>query len=87
MREMMDEFIKYAKEQFGYDITFENSSTPDTFETLFGASFLKQNDADMFFCEGLEKYMSYSNKNAKVYSEAVDLSENFEEQPEICFAA
>lgn len=42
MKDMMKEFAKYAKEQFGYDISLKASSTPDTFESLFGASFIKQ---------------------------------------------
>lgn len=46
MNEMLNDFIKYAKEQFGYDIIAEKSSTPDTFESIFGFTFL-DSDADM----------------------------------------
>lgn len=49
MKDMMKAFAKYAKEQFDYDISIKESSTPDTFESLFGASFVKQNDDDIFF--------------------------------------
>lgn len=52
---MMKAFAKYAKEQFGYDISIKESSASDTFESLFGASFVKQNDDDIFFCEGMER--------------------------------
>ena len=33
---LLDDFIKYAKEKYGCDITIEKSETPDTFETIFG---------------------------------------------------
>lgn len=42
MDSLMDKFIKYAKEQFGYDISLIEADTPDTFELLFGASFITQ---------------------------------------------
>ena len=29
----MDKFIKYAKEQFGYDISLIEADAPDTFES------------------------------------------------------
>ena len=32
---MKDEFIKYVKEQFGYDINFKKSNNPDSFEKIF----------------------------------------------------
>ena len=35
MRDIMIEFIKHAKEQFGYDISVKKSRNPDTFESLF----------------------------------------------------
>ena len=38
----MDKFVKYAKEQFGYDISLTEADTPDTFESLFGASFINE---------------------------------------------
>ena len=41
-KSLLDEFIAYAKEEFGYDIQVKESSTPDTFERIFGTSFLKQ---------------------------------------------
>lgn len=40
MNTIMEEFKKYALEQYGYSISFKESETPDTFESLFGASFL-----------------------------------------------
>ncbi|EHL19880.1 MAG: hypothetical protein ACTTHM_00250 [Peptoanaerobacter stomatis] len=48
MKDMMKAFAKYAKEQFGYNISFKKSSTPDTFESLFGESFIEKNDNDIF---------------------------------------
>lgn len=32
----VEDFIKYAKEEFGYCLTLEKSDDPDTFENLFG---------------------------------------------------
>lgn len=32
-----EQFKKFAKEEFGYDISFEESDAPDTFESLFGS--------------------------------------------------
>lgn len=31
----IDDFVKYAKEEFGYDVIIEESDTPDTFESIF----------------------------------------------------
>lgn len=36
-------FIEYVKREWGYTITVEQSSIPDSFEEIFGASFLKEN--------------------------------------------
>lgn len=72
MKDVMEAFVKYAKEQFGYDISLKTSSTPDTFESLFGASFIQQNDDDIFFCEGIEQSVTYSNTTARVnYADAI----------------
>lgn len=35
------DFIKYAKEQFGYDIILKPNDTPDTFKSIFGVSFVE----------------------------------------------
>lgn len=40
----LDDFIKYAKKQFNCDIFVEKSNTPDTFEQLFGISFLEEQE-------------------------------------------
>ena len=44
MNSLMDKFIKYAKEQFGYDISLTEADTPDTFESLFGVSFITEEE-------------------------------------------
>lgn len=41
MTKLLEQFIQYAKEEFGYTITCENSATPDTFETFFGNPLLE----------------------------------------------
>ena len=42
--EELDDFIRYVKEQFDCDIFVEKSDTPDTFERIFGVSFLEQQE-------------------------------------------
>lgn len=44
MNSLMDKFVKYAKEQFGYDISLTEAGTPDTFESLFGVSFINEEE-------------------------------------------
>ncbi|MDO4487153.1 MAG: hypothetical protein Q4C46_11290 [Bacillota bacterium] len=39
---LVEEFLEYAKEQYGYDISLKSSDTPDTFESIFGESFITQ---------------------------------------------
>ena len=36
----LDDFLRYAKEQFGCDITVKKSEKPDTFVGIFGGSFI-----------------------------------------------
>lgn len=43
MNEMMKKFVKFAKEEYGYDVSFEKTLKPDTFKDMFGFSF---NDKD-----------------------------------------
>ena len=44
----MNDFIKYAKEEFDSDIILEKQTkAQDTFESIFGESFLEQNNIDM----------------------------------------
>ena len=44
MTKILEDFIKYAREEFGYTISCEESSTPDTFETFFGNYFVENTD-------------------------------------------
>lgn len=39
---MQKRFQQYVKREFGIDISFKKSLTPDTFESLFGVSFLSK---------------------------------------------
>lgn len=32
----LDDFIKYAKEKFGCEVSIEKSENPDTFDKIFG---------------------------------------------------
>lgn len=59
-KEMLEEFIKYAKEQFGCDIIPKKSSVPDTFEGIFGISFLEQ-DMELDLYENMNVVVEYVN--------------------------
>ena len=83
----MEEFKKYAKEEFGYDISFEKSSTPDTFESLFGTSFINQRDEDIFMPDEYYENVSYSNKVAKMKSIEIPYEEVVDLQQDIVLAA
>ncbi len=87
MKDMMEAFKKYAKEQFGYDISFEKSSTPDTFGSLFGMSFINQKDEEIFLPEGHQENVSYSNNIAKVNCVEISCDEVIDLQQDIAVAA
>ena len=40
MNELMKEFIEFAKEKYDCDVVAEPSDDPDTFEKIFGLSFV-----------------------------------------------
>ena len=42
----LDDFIRYAKVEFDCEIVVEKSDTPDSFEKLFGISFLEEEDSN-----------------------------------------
>ena len=42
MKMVLDDFIKYAKEQFDCEISVKKCDKPDTFASIFGASFLNE---------------------------------------------
>jgi DNA polymerase sigma len=87
MREILDDFVKYAKESFGYDIAFVKSSSPDTFESLFKESFLKQQNEELFFCDESDKNMSYTNISVNIVNCEGCFSRDFELDQELVFAA
>lgn len=61
MRKMaLDDFIKYAKDQFDCEISVKMSDKPDTFASIFGASFLNDKDC-LEKVEGFESDLSYEN--------------------------
>lgn len=47
MRDIMSEFIKHAKEQFGYDFSVKKSRNPDTFASLFQPEINKNETEDI----------------------------------------
>lgn len=44
MSKEIETFIQFAKEHFRIDVVFKPSDSPDTFETFFNASFMKNNE-------------------------------------------
>lgn len=53
MKKEVKEFIKYVKKEFNQEIILKPSSTPDTFESIFGTN-------------SIEKKNSLTNKNNKI---------------------
>lgn len=45
---MLDDFIRYAKEQFICKISIKKCGKPDTFDSIFGASFLNEKKCSEF---------------------------------------
>lgn len=64
-KEMLKDFIRYAKEQFGYDIVLENVSNPDTFRSIFDVSFLEYDTEELSMKEGINA-LEYINDSVKV---------------------
>ena len=57
---ILDDFIKYAKEQFGCEISVKKCDKPDTFAGIFGASFLNDKDC-VEKVDGFESDLRYEN--------------------------
>lgn len=82
MRRMgIDDFIRYAKEQFDCEITVKKSDKPDTFSEIFGASFLTDN-IYVEMIDDFESNVSYENVSIDVQFTIdgemdVDYSNNF----------
>ena len=53
---ILDDFVEYAKREFDCDIIAKASDASDTFESIFGGSFLNQIEVVTDFFEG--KYLS-----------------------------
>ena len=41
---MLDDFKKYVLEEFSINIEYKESDTPDTFESIFGTSFINESN-------------------------------------------
>lgn len=57
---MLDDFIKYAKEQFDCKISVKKCGEPDTFASIFGASFLNEKKCSEIV-EEFESNINYEN--------------------------
>lgn len=70
-----EDFIKYAKEQFGCDIFLKSCDKPDTFESIFGASFISQDDGIEKIVDGFEDVLRYENITIDVHFEIENVME------------
>lgn len=57
---VLDDFIRYAKEQFDCEISVKKCDKPDTFASIFGASFLNDKNC-VEMVDGFESDVSYEN--------------------------
>lgn len=57
---MLDDFIRYAKEQFDCEISVKKCNKPDTFASIFGTSFLNDNNSEEIIDE-FKSDISYEN--------------------------
>ncbi|MCC2826451.1 hypothetical protein LK511_05855 [Faecalicatena orotica] len=62
---VLDDFIKYAKEQFDCEIYVKKCNKPDTFASIFGASFLNDKDSTEMV-DGFERDVNYENSSIDV---------------------
>ncbi len=79
MTKLLEQFIQYAKEEFGYTVTCEKSTTPDTFETFFGNP-LSENDTTVYV-------QSYENTNLNCEICEHSFNVDFKSQTELFYAA
>ncbi len=56
----LEDFIKYAKEQFDCEVSVKTCDKPDTFAGIFGASFLNDKDSAEKV-DGFEGDLIYEN--------------------------
>ena len=62
----LDDFIRYVKEQFDCEIFVEKSDTPDSFEQLFGTSFLDGQDNNADVLDSFAHDLCYENNQINV---------------------
>ena len=87
MKDMMEAFVRYAKEQFGCNISLEKSLTPDTFESLFGTGLIEKEDDDIFLDGVIVKNISYKNNIAGVSNMETIYKNTIDSQQDITLAA
>jgi len=61
----LDDFIKYAKEKFGCEVSVKMCEKPDTFADIFGANFLNDNEY-MENIDDFEDELKYKNSSIEV---------------------
>lgn len=68
---VLDDFIKYAKEQFNCEITVKLCDKPDTFAGIFGASFLNEKNGTEIV-DGFDHDLNYQNNSIDVQFTVAD---------------
>lgn len=72
-KKLIDEFIEYAKKEYGLEFYTEKSDQPDTFESIFGISFIEQYKDeieeynDSIEVEYMNSDISFGNADSQVY--------------------
>lgn len=61
---MLEDFISFAKEEFGFDLVVDTEASPQSFEEIFGCSFLDKVSANSSSsCSCITEKFEYSNNS------------------------
>lgn len=60
MDEMLQEFITFANENFGVNVTVSESDAPDSFEKIYGRSFLQETEQLMIPDQYSDERLEYN---------------------------
>lgn len=76
MEIMLQEFIAFAKENFGVNVTVSESDVPDSFEKIFSGSFLQEGDLyilpDWYSDEKLEYHNYEASFTTNICLDTID---------------
>ena len=77
MDKMLQEFLEFAKDKFGVNVTVSESDSPDSFKSVFGDSFLQNNFPIMLSDLCNDKKLEYNFDN--VYYNMGEILTEFDE--------